>query len=73
IPLVEVSAGKDTDEYTKDRIMALLTDAGKVPVACAASPGFIVPRIQALAMNEAARLAEEGVASPEDIDKAARL
>ena len=30
----------------------------------------VVPRIQALAMNEAARLVEEGVASAEDIDKA---
>jgi 3-hydroxybutyryl-CoA dehydrogenase len=29
-----------------------------------------VPRIQAMAMNEAARMVEEGVASPEDIDKA---
>ena len=41
-----------------------------MPVVCKASPGFIVPRIQALAMNEAARLVEEGVASAEDIDKA---
>jgi 3-hydroxybutyryl-CoA dehydrogenase len=31
-----------------------------------------VPRIQALAMNEAARLVEEGVAAPEEIDKAIR-
>jgi 3-hydroxybutyryl-CoA dehydrogenase len=43
---------------------------GKIPVVCAASPGYIVPRIQALAMNEAARMVEEGVASPEEIDKA---
>jgi 3-hydroxybutyryl-CoA dehydrogenase len=42
-------------------------------VVCAASPGFIVPRIQALAMNEAARMVEEGVASAEDIDKAVRF
>jgi 3-hydroxybutyryl-CoA dehydrogenase len=35
-----------------------------------ATPGYIVPRIQALAMNEAARMVEEGVASAEDIDKA---
>ena len=35
-----------------------------------AAPGYIVPRIQALAMNEAARMVEEGVASAEDIDKA---
>jgi len=39
---------------------------------CAASPGYIVPRIQALAMNEAARMVEEGVATAEDIDKATR-
>jgi 3-hydroxybutyryl-CoA dehydrogenase len=44
-----------------------LNPAGQV---CAARPGFIVPRIQALAMNEAARLVEEGVASAADIDKA---
>ena len=39
---------------------------------CTASPGYIVPRIQMLAMNEAARLIEEGVASAEDIDKATK-
>jgi 3-hydroxybutyryl-CoA dehydrogenase len=44
-----------------------------VPVRCAASPGYIVPRIQALAMNEAARMVEEGVASAEDIDTALKL
>ncbi len=49
---------------------ALLESIGKVPVVCAARPGYIVPRIQALAMNEAARMVEEGVASAEDIDKA---
>jgi len=43
-----------------------------VPVVCAAAPGFIVPRIQALAMNEAARMLEQGLATPEDIDKATR-
>ena len=41
-----------------------------MPVVCAARPGYIVPRIQALAMNEAARMVEEGVACAEDIDKA---
>ena len=43
-----------------------------MPVVCAATPGFIVPRIQALAMNEAARMVEEGVARAEEIDKAIR-
>ena len=35
-------------------------------------PGFIVPRLQALVMNEAARMVQEGVASAEDIDTATR-
>lgn len=72
IPLVEVSPGKGTDPAVTARLNAVLESTGKVPVVCAASPGFIVPRIQALAMNEAARMVEEGVASAEDIDKAVK-
>ena len=45
------------------RLKTLLEGIGKIPVVCAATPGYIVPRIQALAMNEAARMVEEGVAS----------
>ena len=72
MPLVELSPGAGTDPIVTDRLKTLLQRMGKVPVVCKASPGFIVPRIQALAMNEAARLAEEGVASAEDIDKATK-
>lgn len=72
IPLVEISPGAATDPDVTARVKALLEGIGKVPVVCAATPGFIVPRIQALAMNEAARMVEEGVASPEEIDKAIR-
>jgi 3-hydroxybutyryl-CoA dehydrogenase len=72
IPLVEVSPGAATDPAVVGKVKALLEGIGKVPVVCAATPGFIVPRIQALAMNEAARMVEEGVASAEDIDKAIR-
>ena len=43
-----------------------------MPVVCGPAPGYIVPRLQALIMNEAARMVEEGVASAEDIDKATR-
>src|SRR5437763_1451446 len=70
VPLVEVSPGTHTDPAVTARLTALLESVGKVPVVCAARPGYIVPRIQALAMNEAARMVEEGVASAEDIDKA---
>ncbi len=72
VPLVEVSPGRATSEEVTARLVALLESVGKVPVRCAASPGFIVPRIQALAMNEAARLVEEGVASAADVDRALR-
>jgi 3-hydroxybutyryl-CoA dehydrogenase len=72
IPLVEISPGAATDPAVTARVKALLEGIGKVPVVCAATPGFIVPRIQALAMNEAARMVEQGVASAEDIDKAIR-
>src|SRR6267142_1837537 len=73
IPLVEISPGAATDPAVTARVKTLLEGIGKVPVVCAATPGFIVPRIQALAMNEAARMVEEGVASAEDIDKAIRF
>ena len=70
VPLVEMSPGKDTDPAVTARLKELLEGIGKIPVICAARPGYIVPRIQALAMNEAARMVEEGVASAEDLDKA---
>lgn len=72
IPLVEVSPGTKTSPETTSEFRQVLSAVGKVTVLCAASPGFIVPRIQSVAMNEAARMVEEGVATPEDIDKAIR-
>ena len=72
VPLVELAPAARTDPAVTQRLKALLQSVGKVPVVCAARPGYIVPRIQALAMNEAARLVEEGVASAEDIDTAVK-
>jgi 3-hydroxybutyryl-CoA dehydrogenase len=70
VPLVELSPGAATDPAITARVKAMLEGIGKVPVVCAATPGYIVPRIQVLAMNEAARMVEQGVASADDIDKA---
>lgn len=72
IPLVELSPAKSTAEDSVAALRTLLESAGKVVVRCAPSPGFIVPRLQAAAMNEAARLVEEGVASAQDVDRAVR-
>lgn len=73
IPLVEVSPHDQTAAEVTTRVCDLLADIGKETVVCKASPGYIVPRLQALIMNEAVRMVEEGVASPADIDKATRL
>ena len=45
IPLVEISPGATTDPDVTAQVKALLEGIGKVPVVCAATPGFIVPRI----------------------------
>jgi 3-hydroxybutyryl-CoA dehydrogenase len=70
MPLVELSPAEETSGSALATVRGFLESIGKVPITCKASPGYIVPRIQALAMNEAARLVEEGVASAEDVDKA---
>jgi 3-hydroxybutyryl-CoA dehydrogenase len=72
MPLVEVSRSDVTDAGVVAQLVDLLKRIGKTPIVCAPSAGYIVPRIQALAMNEAARMVEEGVASAEDIDTAIR-
>ena len=70
IPLVDVVPGPRTAPETVERTLALLESLGKIPVRCGDSPGFIGPRLQVLLMNEAVRLVEEGVATPEDVDRA---
>ena len=72
MPLVELSTGASTRPEAVEAMRRLLEGIGKITVLCAARPGFIVPRIQAVAMNEAARMVEEGVASAEEIDKAVK-
>ena len=72
IPVVELSCHPGTDPAVLARAKALLEAIGKLPVVCGASPGYIVPRLQALVMNEAARMIEEGAATAEEIDKATR-
>ena len=72
IPLVELSPHAGTDRAVTERLKGVLEAIGKKPVVCAATPGFIVPRLQALVMNEAARLVEQGIATAEDVDRAVR-
>jgi 3-hydroxybutyryl-CoA dehydrogenase len=70
IPLVEVSYGRKTNDWALRRMCDFFWNIGKIPVKMKTSPGFIVPRIQAAAMNEAIRILEEGVTTAEEIDTA---
>lgn len=72
IPVVELSTHAGTAPAVLARAKALMQGIGKLPVVCSDAPGYIVPRLQALIMNEAARMIEEGAATAEEIDKATR-
>ncbi|HSV51655.1 MAG TPA: 3-hydroxybutyryl-CoA dehydrogenase [Burkholderiaceae bacterium] len=72
IPVVELSTHAGTAPEVLARAREMMLAIGKLPVVCGAAPGYIVPRLQALVMNEAARMVEEGVATAEEIDKATR-
>ncbi|MDA4121382.1 MAG: 3-hydroxyacyl-CoA dehydrogenase family protein [Thaumarchaeota archaeon] len=74
MPLVEIIKGKRTSGETVDLVKEASAKMGKQTVLCKKdSPGFIVNRILVPALNEAVFLVQEGVAEPEDIDKAVRL
>jgi 3-hydroxybutyryl-CoA dehydrogenase len=74
MPLVEIIKGKRTSDATVQRVRETSAKLGKETVLCKVdSPGFIVNRILVPALNEAVFLVQEGVADPEDIDKAVKL
>jgi len=74
MPLVEIIRGKKTSDETVDLVRGASKRMGKETVLCKKdSPGFIVNRILVPALNEAVFLVQEGVADPEDVDKAVKL
>ncbi len=71
--LVEVIRGSETSDETVRLIRDVCVKLGKEAVEVKESPGFVVNRLLVPMMNEAFNLLQEGVASPEDIDKAMKL
>jgi 3-hydroxybutyryl-CoA dehydrogenase len=72
--LIEIVRGQLTEDETVETVKRVAEKLGKETVIVKKdSPGFIVNRILIPALNEAVQLVEEGVATPEDIDKAIRL
>ena len=67
--LVEIVKGEKTSEGVMQQLIGLTKAFGKVPVVCKDSPGFIVNRVARPYYIESLRLAEEGKASYEMIDR----
>lgn len=72
--LVELVVGLETSDDTLERATQFASSLGKETVVCRKdSPGFLTSRFSAILRMEALRMLEEGLASPEDIDKAVKL
>jgi 3-hydroxybutyryl-CoA dehydrogenase len=71
--LVEVVTHARTAPAVRDAAVAVVRRMGKEPIVVADSPGFASSRLGITLGLEAMRMVEEGVASPEDIDRAMTL
>jgi 3-hydroxybutyryl-CoA dehydrogenase len=71
--LVEVIPAFDTAPEAVDLAMRLMREADKTPIRIKDVAGFAVNRMFLIFLNEAVRLVEDGVATPEDIDTACKL
>ena len=71
--LIEIVRALETDTETVRTAEEVAQKMGKETVVVNESPGFITTRVNALIGNEAFRMLQEGVAPPEDIDKALKL
>jgi 3-hydroxybutyryl-CoA dehydrogenase len=71
--LVEVIPAFDTSAATLDTTMRMMRENNKVAIKIKDVAGFAVNRVFLIFLNEAVRLVEEGVATPEDIDTACKL
>jgi 3-hydroxybutyryl-CoA dehydrogenase len=73
MPLVEIHRGKNTSDKVIEITRDLMLQVGKKPILVKKEiPGFIVNRIQCAIFREISYLLDEGVATPEDIDMAAK-
>ena len=74
IPLVEIVPGDQTSPETVSFTANLMEKVGKSPVVMKRfGPGFIVNRIQKAIAEAALEMVEQGLAAPEEIDRAIKL
>jgi 3-hydroxybutyryl-CoA dehydrogenase len=71
--LIEIVRGERTSDETVASAREVAEKMGKTAIVVSDSPGFATSRLGVAIGLEAIRMLEEGVASPEDIDKAMEL
>jgi 3-hydroxybutyryl-CoA dehydrogenase len=71
--LLEIVRALETSDETLAAAVEVGKRMGKEVVAIKEAPGFITSRINAMIGNEAFYMLQEGIASPQDIDKALKL
>ncbi|WKA46106.1 3-hydroxyacyl-CoA dehydrogenase [Geobacillus zalihae] len=71
--LVEIIRGLETSDETAQVAKEAAERMGKETVVVNEFPGFVTSRISALVGNEAFYMLQEGVGTPEEIDKAIKL
>jgi 3-hydroxybutyryl-CoA dehydrogenase len=71
--LVEVVRGEKTGDSTLSSALEFVRSLGKEPIVVSDSPGFASSRMGIVLGLEAMRMVEQGVATPQDIDRAMEL
>jgi 3-hydroxybutyryl-CoA dehydrogenase len=71
--LVEMVRGLETSDDAVEKVKWVAEKMGKETVTINEFPGFVTSRISALVGNEAFYMLQEGVGTPEEIDKAIKL
>jgi 3-hydroxybutyryl-CoA dehydrogenase len=70
LPLVEIVRGRESSDEAVDAAYGWAVQAGKQPVRCNDTPGFIVNRILIPLLNDCVRVLDEAAVTPEEMDKA---
>jgi 3-hydroxybutyryl-CoA dehydrogenase len=70
LPLVEIVRAERSSDEAVDAAYEWATRAGKKPVRCNDTPGFIVNRILIPLLNDCVRVLDEAGVAPEDMDAA---
>ena len=68
-PCIELIMAPQTSEHTLQQAQAMAVALGKYATRCTNAPGFVANRIQFAMAAEACKIVEEGLATPEEVDR----